>query len=173
MTRAALVALALLMAAPALPVLAHGKADNRTDANTPASASYGTVRFANSGNAAAQASFGRGLAQLHNFEYDTAAAFFREAQAADPGFAMAYWGEAMTYNHPVWFEQDAAKARAVLARLGPTPAARAAANSFASPLRPGPALIAETPSPSARPTSASPSPRSRPPSPPPSGFRAA
>ena len=27
---------------------------------------------------------------------------FVEAQKADPGFAMAYWGEAMTYNHAVW-----------------------------------------------------------------------
>ena len=25
-----------------------------------------------------------------------------------PNFAMAYWGEAMTYNHPVWMQQDAA-----------------------------------------------------------------
>ena len=33
---------------------------------------------------------------------------------------MAFWGEAMTYNHPVWMEQDAAAARAVLARLAPT-----------------------------------------------------
>jgi len=125
MTRTALVVLALLIAAPP-PVLAHGKDGNHANPNTPASASYGAVHFANSGNAAAQASFGRGLAQLHNFEYGTAAEFFRTAQAADPGFAMAYWGEAMTYNHPVWFEQDATAARAVLAKLGPTPAARAA-----------------------------------------------
>ena len=39
---------------------------------------------------------------------------------------MAYWGEAMTYNHPVWMEQDRAAALAVLARLGPTPEARLA-----------------------------------------------
>ena len=39
---------------------------------------------------------------------------------------MAYWGEAMTYNHPVWMQQDVAAARAALAGLGPTPEARAA-----------------------------------------------
>jgi tetratricopeptide (TPR) repeat protein len=78
----------------------------------------GEVAFENSGAPAAQAPFLRGLALLHNFEYAAAAVAFREAQAADPGFAMAYWGEAMTYNHPVWMEQDAAAARAVLARLG-------------------------------------------------------
>ena len=32
---------------------------------------------------------------------------------------MAYWGEAMTYNHPLWAEQDPAAARAVLAQSGP------------------------------------------------------
>jgi len=79
----------------------------------------GEVSFANSGAAAAQAPFLRGLALLHNFEYFSAASAFREAQAADPDFVMAYWGEAMTSNHPVWKEQDAAAGRAVLARLAP------------------------------------------------------
>lgn len=88
----------------------------------PASAqpppSVGKVAFANSGAPAAQAPFLRGLALLHNFEYSAAAAAFREAQKADPGFALAYWGEAMTYNHPVWLEQDSGAARSALARLG-------------------------------------------------------
>jgi tetratricopeptide (TPR) repeat protein len=44
----------------------------------------------------------------------------------DPNFAMAYWGEAMTHNHPVWQQQDLPAARAVLAKLGATPEARAA-----------------------------------------------
>lgn len=86
----------------------------------------GVVAFANSGKPAAQVPFLRGLALLHNFEYERAAAAFREAEAADPSFVMAYWGEAMTFNHPVWMEQDLAAARAVLARLGPTPEARSA-----------------------------------------------
>jgi tetratricopeptide (TPR) repeat protein len=86
----------------------------------------GVVQFANSGSAAAQSSFLRGLAQLHNFEYDDAAAYFRKAQQTDPGFAMAYWGEAMTYNHPLWYVQDLNAARAALNRLAPTPEARAA-----------------------------------------------
>ena len=92
-----------------------------TRAGNPSAMRVGEVHFANSGNPAAQAPFLRGLALLHDFEYSTAAEAFREAQAADPGFVMAYWGEAMTHNHPLWAEQDAEAARAVLARLGPTP----------------------------------------------------
>ena len=86
----------------------------------------GEVSFANSGAPAAQEPFLRGLALLHDFEYSDAAAEFRKAQAADPGFAMAWWGEAMTYNHPVWMQQDLAAARAALGRLGATPEARLA-----------------------------------------------
>lgn len=86
----------------------------------------GVVNFENSGTKAAQADFLYGLAQLHNFEYSSAAEAFRRAQKADPGFAMAYWGEAMTYNHPVWFQQDQAAARAALGRLAATPEARQA-----------------------------------------------
>src|SRR2546423_2493647 len=77
---------------------------------------YGEVAFANSGAAAAQPAFLRGLAQLHDFEYPLAAESFREAQKIDPEFAMAYWGEAMTYTHPVWYQQDQPAARAVLQR---------------------------------------------------------
>ncbi|HYK02139.1 MAG TPA: hypothetical protein VE974_10305 [Thermoanaerobaculia bacterium] len=86
----------------------------------------GEVVFANSGAEAAQEPFRRGLALLHNFEYPFAADAFRAAQKADPNFAMAYWGEAMTYTHPIWFQQDAEAARAALARLGKTPAERLA-----------------------------------------------
>lgn len=68
----------------------------------------------------------RGLYLLHNFEYDSAAAAFRAAQQADPASVMAFWGEAMTYNHPLWAYQDAAAGRSVLARLGPDSAARRA-----------------------------------------------
>lgn len=93
------------------------------DTGTPR---LGTLSFPNSGAAGAQAPFIRGVLYLHSFEYDDAASAFREAQAADPGFALAYWGEAMTYTHPVWNEQDLPAARAALARLAPTPEARAA-----------------------------------------------
>ncbi|MGE0815008.1 MAG: hypothetical protein AB7O28_04300 [Vicinamibacterales bacterium] len=91
-----------------------------------ASEGYGHVVFPNSGAPAAQTDFLAGLALLHDFEYPAAIAAFTRAQTADPGFAMAYWGEAMAHTHQVWMEQDLQAARAVLARLGPTAAARRA-----------------------------------------------
>ncbi|HSR41401.1 MAG TPA: tetratricopeptide repeat protein, partial [Longimicrobiales bacterium] len=86
----------------------------------------GTVEFPNSGAEAAQDPFVRGVLLLHSFEYEEAAAAFREAQERDPGFALAYWGEAMTYNHPIWMEQDRAAALDALDRLAPSPEARLA-----------------------------------------------
>lgn len=85
---------------------------------------FGVVTFPNSGPAAAQSDFLLGLAELHNFEYDHAAEYFRKAEKSEPTFAMAYWGEAMTKNHAIWHQQDLAGARAVLARLGKTPEER-------------------------------------------------
>ena len=86
----------------------------------------GLVAFANSGQQSAQEPFLRGLALLHSFEYEEAAAGFRDAQQADPGFAMAFWGEALTYSHLLWGDDDPVAARAALARLAPTPAERLA-----------------------------------------------
>lgn len=86
----------------------------------------GHLVFENSGAPAAQPHLIRGLLLLHSFEYQPAAAAFRKAQEADPGLALAYWGEAMTYNHTIWNEQDLAAARAALSRLGATPEERLA-----------------------------------------------
>src|SRR5215831_18145903 len=95
---AALVALSFFVTADAFAQHAH---DGDTESH-----GAGVVSFANSGSAAAQKDFLLGLALLHNFQYDAAAAAFRRAEQIDPSFAMAYWGESMTYNHPVWAQQD-------------------------------------------------------------------
>jgi tetratricopeptide (TPR) repeat protein len=86
----------------------------------------GTATFPTSTRStAAQADFIRGLLLLHAFEYEDAAKAFVAAERVDPGFAMAYWGEAMTFNHPVWNELDAGAGQAALAKFGATPEARA------------------------------------------------
>jgi hypothetical protein len=89
-------------------------------------ADVGTLSFPTSGSAKAQQHFLRGVAILHSFGWKQAIAEFKLAQQAQPDFAMAYWGETLCYNHPLQTEQDAKNPRAVLARLGPTAAARLA-----------------------------------------------
>jgi tetratricopeptide (TPR) repeat protein len=86
----------------------------------------GEIDFPTSGSPEAQEYFIRGALLLHSFEYADAAEAFREAQLLDPDFAMAYWGEAMTYNHSLWSEQDREAAWEVLERLGSTTEARLA-----------------------------------------------
>jgi tetratricopeptide (TPR) repeat protein len=76
-------------------------------------------------SAVAQNDFIRGLLLLHLFEYEDAAKSFVAAENADPGFAMAYWGEAMTFNHGVWNEVDVKAGRAALAKFGATAEDRA------------------------------------------------
>lgn len=94
-------------------------------AQKPTAVELGTIQFPSSAKAAAQAPFLTGVKALFNFEFDIAADAFQQAQQADPGFALAYWGEAMSYNHPLWAQQDLAAARKTMTRLAPTAAARA------------------------------------------------
>lgn len=78
----------------------------------------GEINFPNSGSDSAQGDFIEGVLFLHNFEYEDAARAFQRAQETDPDFTLAYWGEAMTHNHPIWMQQDQAEARRVLERFG-------------------------------------------------------
>jgi tetratricopeptide (TPR) repeat protein len=87
---------------------------------------FGTITFPTSGSPEAQAHFLRGVAILHSFGWKQARTEFQAAQAADPDFALAYWGESLTYNHPLIAEWDLDTPRAVLNRLGPTTEARLA-----------------------------------------------
>lgn len=80
-------------------------------------------------SAEARGAFERGMLLLHLFHYDEARASFRMAQAADPGLALAYWGEAMAWNYTVWNEQNRDSARAVLARFAPSAEDRRARTS--------------------------------------------
>jgi tetratricopeptide (TPR) repeat protein len=92
----------------------------------PAAPRLGEIDFPTSASPAAHAAFVRGVLFMHNFHYPQAAERFRQAQKLDPADVMSFWGEAMTYTHPVWNEQDTAAAHVVLNRLGPTREARLA-----------------------------------------------
>lgn len=97
--------------------------------NIPANAQFddvGTIDFPTSAGEEAQEHFLRGVAILHSFGWKQAIEQFQAAQAIDPDFALAYWGETLSYNHPLQTEQDADSPREVLRRLGATPAERLA-----------------------------------------------
>ena len=95
-------------------------------ASSSAPVDLGKIDFPTSGPAAAQKHFIEGVLLLHSFEYARARRAFAEASRLAPDFAMAYWGEAMTYDHRIWGEQDRTSALAALARLAPTAAERRA-----------------------------------------------
>ena len=97
-----------------------------TLSSSSSSQEFGSITFPTSGAAGAQDAFLTGVKALHNFQFDEAAVAFQAARKADPTFAMAYWGEAMSHNHPLWAQQDVDKAKAVLDLLDPTPAGRVA-----------------------------------------------
>jgi tetratricopeptide (TPR) repeat protein len=62
----------------------------------------GTVVFASSCTPEAQEHLHQGLALLHHMTYLQAEPAFRAAAEADPDCAIAHWGIAMTFVHPLW-----------------------------------------------------------------------
>ncbi len=84
---------------------------------SPARNRVGKVSLHNTGKPEAQQDFLDGLAALHSFWYEEAKDLFQQAQKTDPGFALAYWGEAMTHYHPIWRSTNSSAGRAALERL--------------------------------------------------------
>ena len=84
----------------------------------------GEIKFEATGKAEAQPVFTQGMLLLHSFEYVDAAEAFQEVIKIDTDFVMAYWGEAMSHNHPLWQEQDYDKGNEILNALSPTPEGR-------------------------------------------------
>ena len=54
----------------------------------------------------AAADFHRGMTAQHNFEYEEANEAFTQARSIDPQFALADWGEAMTYYQVLWRSEN-------------------------------------------------------------------
>ncbi|WP_428098229.1 hypothetical protein [Candidatus Rariloculus sp.] len=78
-----------------LGLAALGAAQEGLDDTLP----LGTIDFPTSGSAQAQREFVTGVLALHSFWYEEARDRFVAAQALDPSFGMAHWGEAMTYDN--------------------------------------------------------------------------
>jgi tetratricopeptide (TPR) repeat protein len=62
----------------------------------------GKVDFAISCAEAVQPEFNRAVALLHSFFYEEARRIFASVAEKDPNCAMAQWGIAMTWWHPIW-----------------------------------------------------------------------
>ena len=108
MTRASIIALSLSL------LFVGGRQADAQFANV------GSIAFPTSGSGEAHQHFLRGVAILHSFGFKQAREEFQAAQQLDPGFAMAYWGEALAYNHPLFSQQDVDSPRQALARLAAT-----------------------------------------------------
>ena len=103
----------VLLASVAVPVRAQFK-------------NVGSIDFPTSSSGEVEQHFLRGVAVLHSFGWNQAIEQFQAAQAIDPDFAMAYWGESLAYNHPLISQMNPDEPRRVLQRLAPTPAERMA-----------------------------------------------
>jgi tetratricopeptide (TPR) repeat protein len=62
----------------------------------------GTIRFEVTCRPEVKQDFETAVALLHSFFYDEARRRFIEIAERDPGCAMAWWGVAMTWYHPLW-----------------------------------------------------------------------
>jgi tetratricopeptide (TPR) repeat protein len=62
----------------------------------------GKVDFKTECDPAVQPSFERGVSLLHSFFYAEARKAFTEAAEKDPECAIAHWGVAMSWYHPLW-----------------------------------------------------------------------
>ena len=115
------VAAVVLLLAPACDVTeivtSGARAGDQSETAPGTKLQLGAVSFPNSGSAAAQEPFLRGMLLLHSFEYDDAASAFRDAQAADSSFALAYWGEALTHYRPVWDNENLDQGRSALEKV--------------------------------------------------------
>ena len=79
----------------------------------------GTFDFPSSASKEAQEHFIRGVGFLHSFGMTQAREAFHKAQELDPDFALAYWGEAFTYQHPFFGPIDERPGQALM-KLGAT-----------------------------------------------------
>ena len=81
------------LAFPALSIESHSH---------PPPEKLGTVKFSTSCAPIVEQDFERAIALLHSFAYDASENAFRKVALADPNCAMAHWGIAMSFYHPLW-----------------------------------------------------------------------
>ena len=95
-------AILILLATPALGTGMLAQHEGHDNSYSGPEEGLGRVHMDTSCSATVIAEFDRALALLHNFWYARALDRFERVVKSDPECAMAYWGAAMTYNHPFW-----------------------------------------------------------------------
>ena len=83
----------------------------------PHAATMGSIHFPVTGSPRCQSGFTEGMLALHSFMYDRAHAVFQATANAEPACAMARWGDAMAYSHPIWGEEKVPAEKAALAAV--------------------------------------------------------
>eukprot|EP00602_Paraphysomonas_sp_CaronLab_P005248 CAMPEP_0185037884 /NCGR_PEP_ID=MMETSP1103-20130426/32887_1 /TAXON_ID=36769 /ORGANISM="Paraphysomonas bandaiensis, Strain Caron Lab Isolate" /LENGTH=556 /DNA_ID=CAMNT_0027576069 /DNA_START=29 /DNA_END=1699 /DNA_ORIENTATION=+ len=63
---------------------------------------YGVVNFKTSCADTVEEDFNTAVSMMYSFWYSESLIMFDDIISRDPKCCMAYWGAAMTYNHPVW-----------------------------------------------------------------------
>ena len=93
--------LAIFVAA-ALPAILLSQHESHEPRSGISEEGLGRAHMETSCSPAVSVDFDRALALLHNFWYVRAFERFDQVAKNDPECGMAYWGAAMTYNHPFW-----------------------------------------------------------------------
>jgi tetratricopeptide (TPR) repeat protein len=105
-------------------------ASARTESSSPPEPgdlrAAGKIEFPISSDAAVRAEFERGVALLHSFFYEEARRIFTALAEKDPNCAMAHWGIAMTWWHPIWTPPTPEEMKAGLAEIDKAAAMKAA-----------------------------------------------
>jgi len=91
-----------IFAAAALPAILLSQHDSHEPRSAISEEGLGRAHMETSCSPAVSVDFDRALALLHNFWYVRAFERFNQVAKNDPECGMAYWGAAMTYNHPFW-----------------------------------------------------------------------
>lgn len=103
------IALLVLLGGVPLVAACAGNQDAPDGGTEPTGDRLGQVVLAASCGEAADPQLERGIALLHHMTYEPAEAAFAAAVAADSGCALGYWGQAMTYVHPLWSDPPSAE----------------------------------------------------------------
>jgi len=98
----------LICAAAALAGLGQARAETSAS-DEVLGRSLGTVSFPVSCKTPAAKKVERGVAAMHHMIYSSARGLFEDAAKSDPDCAMAFWGIAMTYIHPLWSDRPSAE----------------------------------------------------------------